>query len=75
MQETERRIQETQERERMNLNKVILEEKKWYCGFVAAFSKSLVSSLRPSGGSNNGATKYSKGHVYSIDMRKGISYT
>ena len=43
MQETERRIQETQERERMNLNKVILEERKWYCGFVAAFSKSLVS--------------------------------
>ena len=44
VQETERRIQETQERERMNLNKVILEERKWYCGFVAAFSKSLVSS-------------------------------
>ena len=43
MQETDRRIKETQDRERVNLNKVILEERKWYCGFVAAFSKSLVS--------------------------------
>ena len=45
LQETERKIKETQDRERSNLNKVILEERKWYCGFVAAFSKSLVSAV------------------------------
>ena len=40
-------MKETQDKERFNLNKVILEERKWYCGFIAAYSKSLVS--QPSG--------------------------
>lgn len=46
VQETERRVRETQDRERSNLNKVILEERKWYCGFISAFSKSLVSTVQ-----------------------------
>ena len=42
-QETDRRIKETEERERRNLSRVLLEERSWFCGFITAFGKVLVS--------------------------------
>ena len=43
LQEVNRLIMEMEVRERENLNNVLLEERRWYSGFVAGFSKSLVS--------------------------------
>lgn len=40
-QEKERLLRETEEREKQHLNNIMLEERTWYCGFVAAYSKSL----------------------------------
>ena len=42
-QETDRYLKETEDRERKNLNRVLLEERSWFCGFVNAFSRVLVS--------------------------------
>ena len=42
-QEADRRIKETEERERKNLSRVLLEERSWFCGFITAFGKVLVS--------------------------------
>ncbi|XP_064393382.1 uncharacterized protein LOC135340895 [Halichondria panicea] len=39
--ERERLLRETEEREKQQLNNAMLEERTWYCGFVAAYSKSL----------------------------------
>lgn len=36
---------EAEEREKDNLGKVLLEERRWYSGFVAGFSKPLVSLI------------------------------
>jgi len=40
-QERARYIRDTEEREKQHLTNAMLEERKWYCGFVAAYSKSL----------------------------------
>ena len=44
-QETDRYLKETEERERKNLNRVLLEERSWFCGFVTAYTRVLVSLL------------------------------
>jgi hypothetical protein len=42
VQDVSRLVVEMEERERQNISKVLLEERRWYSGFVAGFSKSLV---------------------------------
>lgn len=39
----DRRIKDSEERERHCLGRVLMEERTWYCGFVLAFSKIVVS--------------------------------
>jgi hypothetical protein len=40
--ETDRHLKETEDREKRNLNRVLLEERSWFCGFVNAFTRVLV---------------------------------
>ncbi|CAI8009235.1 Protein MTSS 1 [Geodia barretti] len=39
--ETDRHLKETEDREKRNLNRVLLEERSWFCGFVNAFTRVL----------------------------------
>ena len=44
-QDISRLVSDAEEKERMNLHQILQEERRWYSGFVAGFSKPLVSVL------------------------------
>lgn len=42
--EVDRRVRDTEERERRSLSRALLEERSWFCGFINAFSRVAVST-------------------------------